>query len=80
MSRSTFFVRPCPTCGRRVQVCVEYLGKRVACDHCHGTFVALDPALDVPASDDSSIILRRANQLLESAARRPRGGMASGSV
>jgi hypothetical protein len=74
MSRSTFFVQPCPTCGRRVQVCVEYLGKHVVCDHCMGTFMAIDPALDVPASDDSSIILRRANQLLATVDRRQRVG------
>jgi hypothetical protein len=74
MSRSTFFVQSCPTCGRSVQVCVEYLGKRVACDHCQGIFYAMDPDLDVPASDDSSVILRRANQLLATVDRRQRVG------
>ncbi|MEX0586285.1 MAG: hypothetical protein WD176_06560 [Pirellulales bacterium] len=74
MPRSTFFVQPCPTCGRRVEVPVEYLGKQVVCDHCQGAFMAMDPALDVPASDDSSIILRRANQLLATVDQRQRAG------
>ncbi len=31
MSNPTYFVQECPTCGRRLQIRVEYLGKRVVC-------------------------------------------------
>ena len=34
MAGVTYFVQECPTCGRRLQVRVIYLGKRVACRHC----------------------------------------------
>ncbi len=64
MSRSTYFVQECPTCGRSLQVCVEYLGRQVVCQHCHGRFEATESA----ASPRGSAIdlLRRADKLLES--------------
>ena len=43
MPNATYFVQECPTCGRRLQIRVEYLGKRVVCQHCQGKFVAMDP-------------------------------------
>ncbi len=65
MSQVTYFVQECPTCGRRLEIRVEYLGRRVACQHCHGQFLASDrPDIDdEPAS--SSSILRRANSLID---------------
>ena len=75
MSISTYFVRQCPTCGRRLQIRVEYLGKKVACEHCQGTFVAVESghsrgeALD-DALDESAALLRRANALLDAVAQR----------
>ncbi len=42
----TYYLQSCPTCGRRLQVRIEYLGKQVICYHCHGSFVALDPDLN----------------------------------
>jgi hypothetical protein len=67
MSRSTYFVQECPTCGRSLQVRVEYLGRQVMCQHCHGSFEAYDPAnsREVPAKTPPSL-LHRADQLLES--------------
>jgi hypothetical protein len=67
----TYFVQECPTCGRRLQVRVEYLGKRVACQHCQGTFLAAD-ALGARGEvvDQGSVLLRRANELLDSVAQR----------
>jgi DNA-directed RNA polymerase subunit RPC12/RpoP len=62
MPNTTYFVQDCPTCGRRLQVRVEYLGRRVACQHCHGVFVATDPSN--LGADSGSVILRRANELL----------------
>jgi RNase P subunit RPR2 len=64
MSTATYFVQECPTCARRLQVRVEYLGKRVVCQHCRGTLVALDPANKQQPISDSSVLLARADQLL----------------
>lgn len=63
MRGATYFLRDCPTCGRKLQIRVEYLGKRVACRHCHATFEATDPMLTRRKSD-SDYILERAEQLL----------------
>jgi DNA-directed RNA polymerase subunit RPC12/RpoP len=64
MSNSIYFVQECPTCGRSLQIRVEYLGRRLVCEHCHGRFVARDPAsAPLDASDD---LLRRADALLQS--------------
>jgi hypothetical protein len=60
----TYFLRDCPTCGRKLQIRVEYLGKRVACRHCHAAFEATDPLLAPKKKSDSDIILERAEQLL----------------
>jgi hypothetical protein len=60
-----YFVQDCPTCGRRLQIRVEYLGRNMACDHCHGRFIARDTsnaACDTLESD----VLRRAEELLQS--------------
>ena len=43
MPRSTYFVQECPTCGRNLQVRVEYLGKQVVCQHCGARFEACEP-------------------------------------
>jgi DNA-directed RNA polymerase subunit RPC12/RpoP len=68
MSSATYFVQECPTCGRGLQIRVEYLGKRVVCPHCRGRLLALDPASHRypgvrPTSDE---LLRRADELLRS--------------
>ncbi len=66
MSRATFFIRECPTCGRRLQIRVEYLGRMVRCKHCEAHFVAHDPSTSVAPEDPPISLLERANQLLES--------------
>ena len=43
MSQGTF-VQECPTCGRRLHIRVEYLGRKVSCQHCRGQLMACDPA------------------------------------
>jgi hypothetical protein len=75
MSRSTYFVQECPTCGRSLQVCVEYLGRQVVCQHCHGRFEASDPTNTAPRASQSGIdLLRRADELLgANDLPRPRG-------
>jgi hypothetical protein len=69
MSNVTYFVQGCPTCGRRLQIRVEYLGKRVICQHCHGKFMAVDPAgARADFVDQGSALMKRADELLESVA------------
>lgn len=64
MLRATYYTLECPTCGRRVQVRVEYLGKQVACQHCRGEFRAYDPD-NVPA-EMALPLVARAEALLAS--------------
>ncbi len=65
MSNSTYFDRDCPTCGRRLQIRVEHLGKAVVCQHCQAEFEALDPAnLRYDPAEQENSLLRRADQLL----------------
>jgi hypothetical protein len=71
MPGATYFVQECPTCGRRLQIRIEYLGKRVVCQHCQGTFAAADnSAARDESGDHGSVLLQRANELLESVALR----------
>ncbi|MBN2022802.1 MAG: response regulator [Pirellulales bacterium] len=71
MSNPTFFVQECPTCGRRLHIRVEYLGKRVVCPHCHGKLEARDPAAgDGRCASPSQRLLKRADDLLDVASLR----------
>ena len=68
MSGSTYFAQECPTCGRGLQIRVEYLGKEVACQHCHAQFVSCEPGSDSYAASQSGLaLLRRADELLATA-------------
>jgi hypothetical protein len=68
MPRSTYFVQECPTCGRNLQVRVEYLGRQVECQHCHARFDASEPGSDVYEAAESGLsLLERAELLLQSA-------------
>lgn len=67
MPRSTYFVQECPTCGRNLQVRVEYLGKQVLCQHCGARFEACEPgSATYPPSNSSLSLLQRADELLQS--------------
>ncbi|HOA53974.1 MAG: hypothetical protein WBH86_14970 [Thermogutta sp.] len=35
-----YFIQGCPTCGRKVQIRLDYLGKYVTCHHCGAAFLA----------------------------------------
>lgn len=71
MAGVTYFVQECPTCGRRLQVRVNYLGKRVACCHCSAKFTACDPqSPDNPPEGSGLDLLARVDQLLEASASR----------
>ncbi|HEY1065553.1 MAG TPA: hypothetical protein VGE52_05575 [Pirellulales bacterium] len=65
MAKLTYFVQECPTCGRGLEVRVEYLGKRVACQHCGGRFTAKDPSICGSAPPEShDALLARVDRLL----------------
>ncbi|MGC4005373.1 MAG: hypothetical protein QM811_20540 [Pirellulales bacterium] len=68
---ATFFYQECPTCGRALRVRINYLGKAVVCDHCRGTFTAVDPMLrrELPTPNPLSS-LERADELLAKLERR----------
>ena len=66
MSRATFFIRECPTCGRRLQIRVEYLGRQVRCKHCDAQFEASLQSAPGSQVDSGISLLERANQLLDS--------------
>ena len=69
MPHPTYFVQGCPTCGRRLHIRVEHLGKRVVCQHCRGQFTACDPAARRCGDDrPAQTLLHRAGRLLEQAA------------
>jgi predicted RNA-binding Zn-ribbon protein involved in translation (DUF1610 family) len=69
MSRNTYFVQECPTCGRKLQVRVQYLGKQVICQHCGGQFEAYDASTGAyPPPSSSLSVLARAEELLQSVA------------
>jgi hypothetical protein len=71
MSNPTYFVQECPTCGRRLQIRVEYLGRKLVCQHCQGHLTAADPSnprCDGAAS--ANALLRRADELLATVSRR----------
>ena len=65
MTKATYFLQVCPTCGRRVRVRVEYMGKQVACQHCHGRFEARDPeTAGAPSPREAAPIIDRVEELL----------------
>lgn len=69
MAKPTYFVQECPTCGRNLEIRVEFLGRRVVCQHCRGQFLASD-ANNAPSLSDSGMLMQRAEELLEQSARR----------
>ena len=72
MSWSTYFVQECTTCGRTLQIRVEYLGRIVVCQHCGGKLLAQDPANYGSHREEEAEarlrpnLLRRADELLSS--------------
>lgn len=68
----TYFIQGCPTCGRRCQIRVEYLGKLVVCYHCRAQFRALDPSNQRPEEDPTgaaALAARIDNEIAELYAR-----------
>jgi hypothetical protein len=75
MSRNTYFVQECPTCGRKLEVRIQYLGKQVVCQHCGARFEAYDAgSASYPPPPSSISLLERAEQLLQTASAAQLGG------
>ena len=71
MSNATYFVQECPTCGRKLQIRVEYLGRKVVCRHCQGNLIAADSTnVRCDCGTPTNALVRRANELLKSVAHR----------
>ena len=78
MPGPTYFTQECPTCGRRLQIRVGFLGKKVICQHCRGELLALDASSNrYPDSRPAENLLRRADELLETAQREKESSRAS---
>lgn len=72
MSRATYFLQDCPTCGRQLHVRVEYLGRLLVCDHCRGRFQATDPDSRLaPPPVTGSALMDKVDQLLATAPEPP---------
>ncbi len=63
MTGPVLYTQHCPTCGRRLHIRVEFLGKQLRCRHCGGVFEARDPAQSA-AEPDEDLLLQRAQELL----------------
>ena len=69
MVGTTHFVKSCPTCGRTLQIQIQYMGKRVTCGHCNGQFLAYYDDLAESAHSttaDKDDVMRRVDELLSS--------------
>ena len=81
MQNVTYFIQDCPTCGRKLNIRVEYLGKKVVCQHCRGPFLAWDQegaptghesnpqsaSVTTSASMSGTKLMDRAQELIEMA-------------
>ncbi len=71
MRAPTYFLQECPTCGRSLEIRVEYLGKRLVCQHCRGELLASGPPESTStAKVTESALLRRVDELLAEAQQR----------
>lgn len=66
----THLIQACPVCGRPLQVCIDYVGHLLTCQHCRGQFVASYPdTSDRGKTERSNSLLHRADRLLAILAR-----------
>jgi hypothetical protein len=62
---ATYFINPCPVCGRSLHIPVQLLGQKAICQHCRATFAARDPATAQASLDDPrTALMRRVNTIL----------------
>ena len=65
MPRSTYYVQECPTCGRNLQVRVEYLGRLIVCQHCEARFEARhSDGENADSAISSSSLMKRVDAMI----------------
>ena len=64
MRNATYFAKECSTCGRTLQVRIEYLGKRMACPHCRAILLATDSQIAGTLKPPAHITQERIDKLL----------------
>jgi hypothetical protein len=71
MPSGAYFIRNCPTCGRSLEIRVEYLGKLLKCRHCTAEFLAVDDSAAIANASDGAAheLLARAERLIASVGR-----------
>ena len=68
---SVRFTQSCPTCGRRVEIRANLIGRTVACRHCRAEFVAdsgFEGVVAPPSienEDSSDDLMARVDELLQ---------------
>ncbi|MCA9106309.1 MAG: hypothetical protein KDA83_12830 [Planctomycetales bacterium] len=58
MGQTNFYVNPCPTCGRRLEIAARHLGHPVECPHCTSRFLAGQGMSDERTSAVEQALLR----------------------
>ena len=68
-THQVYFHQGCPVCGRRLEINVGLLGRRVFCQHCGGGFIAMDASMQsAPADPRQTGRTGKVDELLERAA------------
>jgi hypothetical protein len=82
MPSGAYFIRNCPTCGRSLEIRVEYLGKLLKCRHCTAEFLASEnhPASQSVSDGAAHELLARAERLISSVGRTSRPGATTTSL
>ena len=65
------FVQACPTCGRRLEVRIELLGRSVACQHCRAEFIASDNQRSVQPPAPETDLMQRVEAALRQSSFMP---------
>ncbi len=68
MASGTFFVRDCPTCGRKLQARIELLGRDIECTHCGCVFSSTDRDRLKTSELEIDRVLAQADHFIESTA------------
>lgn len=68
MAAGTYFVKPCPTCGRKLEVRIELLGREVECVHCSAVFTANERVDTGPDELKINRLIAKAQEYIDSTA------------
>ena len=75
----TYYLQPCPVCGRSLHVPVQLLGETAVCQHCRATFVARAPSGHRPPVPPDAP-MERAQELLNACHGRHRAGLVESAM